>query len=252
MEPLTLGVDVEGEEVLVRVCLRPEIECFCLEHEWYLRIEGPGGFFQEWRWRSHSDTEGYRAHAMKWKPPARGRYKVVAELITHGYRVEGVFSFKPRILVAYYSRTGVTRALALELAESLRKLGADVDVREVRVKREYGKPLHLNPRLIIGTFLGRADIILDFDPCAYDAFILSSPIWAGRPAAPMAALLKLLAGKCAGKPAACLTTSILSADYSARLAKLAEKAGLKVVYRANAPSGRLKIDSSELLKALQT
>jgi len=52
------------------------------------------------------------------------------------------------------------------VAESLRGLGADVDVREIRVRREYSKPLHLNPRLIFDTFLGRADIIVDFLPCA--------------------------------------------------------------------------------------
>jgi len=252
VEPLTLRVAEEDDGVLVCVSLKPELQCYCLEHDWYLRIEGPGGVSQEWRWRSRSDSEGYRSLAMKWKPPARGRYRVVAELVSHGYRLEGSFSFKPRILLAFYSRTGVTRALAAEVAESLRGLGADVDVREIRVRREYSKPLHLNPRLIFDTFLGRADIIVDFDPCAYDAYILASPIWAGRPAAPVAAFLKTLLGKCEGKPAACFTTSIMSADYSVKLARLAEEAGLRVVYRANAPGGRLKVDFQELLRALQT
>jgi len=68
----------------------------------------------------------------------------------------------------------------------------------------------------------------------------------------VAAFLKTLLGKCEGKPAACFTTSIMSADYSVKLARLAEEAGLRVVYRANAPGGRLKVDFQELLRALQT
>ncbi|MEM4430894.1 MAG: hypothetical protein QXM08_07000, partial [Thermofilaceae archaeon] len=77
VEPLTLRVAEEDDGVLVCVSLKPELQCYCLEHEWYLRIEGPGGVSQEWRWRSRSDSEGYRSLAMKWKPPARGRYRVV-------------------------------------------------------------------------------------------------------------------------------------------------------------------------------
>lgn len=154
-----------------------------------------------------------------------------------------------RVALVYYSRTGVTRALAERLAEALRSAGMSVDVYEVRAVREYGRPLHLNPRLIIDTLL-RGDVDVALSPAAlewkrYDLAALAAPVWFGRVAAPMMGFLKRYS--CPGKPVACLTTSMVKAEYSEKLAAAAKAAGLRVLYHANAVRGAL---SSEIVEAV--
>ncbi len=244
MEPLELKVLREGGAVVICVSVKPELQCFCLEHEWRVRAEGPGGIVQEWGWRARAGEEGYRGLSLRWVPPAKGEYRVAAELVTHSQRVEGGFSYRgPRVAVVFYSRTGTTRALVEALAKGLESKGFEVELRGLKLEREYGKPLHVNPRLVFDTFRGVARLkpLEGFDPCSYSAVVFACPVWIGRPAAPMAAFLKSLnvRERCAGKPAACLTTSLAPADYSARLAALAEAAGFKVVYRFNARRGQL-------------
>jgi len=157
------------------------------------------------------------------------------------------------VALIYYSRTGVTRAMARRLADALREAGASVDVYEVRAAREYGGPLHLNPRLILDTLLrGGADAVvsppsLEWD--RYDLVVLAAPIWFGRVAAPMMGFLKRCS--CPGKPAVCLTTSAARAEYSWRLARAAEAAGFKVLYHANVVRGALSAEVlNEVSRAL--
>jgi len=251
VEPLELRVLKEGGAVVICVTVRPELQCFCLEHEWRVKVEGPGGIVQEWGWRARAGEEGYRGLSLKWVPPARGEYRVTAELVTHAQRVEGGFSHHgPRVALIFYSRTGTTRALTERVARELESKGFEVELRGLELEREYGKPLHVNPRLVSDTLRGTARVkpLEGFDPCSYSAVIFACPIWIGRPAAPMTAFLKSLniREKCADKPAACLTTSLAPTDYSTRLAALAERAGFKVVYRYNARKGQLS--SGELEK----
>lgn len=93
-----------------------------------------------------------------------------------------------KILVAYYSKTGKTRALVQQISE---RLGADKV--EIRLKKEY--------KGIIGFFKSARDamkerpveIALPADaPKAggYDLVICASPVWAGRFSAPALAYLK--------------------------------------------------------------
>lgn len=253
MELLTLSITREREGVTLCASLRPQLHCLCLEHEWRVKIEGPRGLVVEWGWRAKAGEEGYRGFSVRWRPPEEGLYRASAELASHGLRAEGSFRYTAaEAALVYYSRTGATRALAERLREALRALGLAVEAHELKVKREYARPLHLNPRLILDTLRGSADIELSFDPCAYPAVIVACPVWAGRPAAPAAAFVRLLASRCPGKPVACVTTSALALDYSARLAKLAEKLGLKVVFRGNAPRGEPLFSVEELARALQT
>lgn len=250
---ISLNVEKEGDEVRICASLKPELQCSCLEHEWRIKVEGPGNVIQEWGWRARASEEAYKGLSIKWKPPTEGEYRVEAELKSHGASVERSFRIgKARVAVVYYSRTGTTRKLVEKLVSVLQSREVEVSVHELRVRREYRKPLHINPRLIVETFRGVADVQIPegFDPCAYSALVFACPIWAGKPAAPMASFLKSLAGKCPGKPVACMTTSLAALDYSSRLARLAEAAGFKVVYRLNATRGTLPGATSDLVKAL--
>ena len=252
MEPLELKVSKEGGAVVICVSIRPELQCFCLEHEWRVKVEGPGGIVQEWGWRARASEEGYRGLSLKWVPPAKGEYRVTAELVTHAQRIEGGFSHRgPRVALVFYSRTGTTKGLAERVTREFEARGFEVELRKLELEREYGKPLHVNPRLVLDTLRGAARLkpLEGFDPCSYAAVIFACPIWIGRPAAPMAAFLKSLSvrEKCPGKPAACLTTSLAPADFSVKLAALAEAASFKVVYRFNAWRGQLPAGELEKL-----
>jgi len=161
----------------------------------------------------------------------------------------------PRVALIYYSRTGVTRALAERLAEALKGSGASVDVYEVRAVREYSKPLHLNPRLIIDTvFRGGVDVVINppgLDWERYDIAILAAPIWFGRVAAPMMGFLKR--HRCPGKPVVCLTTSMAKVEYSWRLARAAESAGFRVVYHVNVVRGVPSVEVvEEVMRAVSS
>jgi len=89
--PLSLTTLAEGDAVVLCVALRPELQCFCLEHEWRVSVSGP--VEQEWRWRARVGEEGYRGLSLKWKPPFPGTYRVSVELVTHGIRAEGSFTY---------------------------------------------------------------------------------------------------------------------------------------------------------------
>ncbi|RLF03777.1 MAG: hypothetical protein DRK00_08180 [Thermoprotei archaeon] len=115
----------------------------------------------------------------------------------------------------YYSRTGVTRAMVRRLIDALEGAGASVGAYEVRAVREYGKPLHLNPRLVLDTLLRRGvDVVLSPPSLDWDCYGLAilAPTWFGRVAAPMVGFLK---GHCfPGGPAVCLATRAARVEYS--------------------------------------
>ena len=95
------------------------------------------------------------------------------------------------ILVAYYSRTNVTKKVAEAIAS---ETGADIE--EIAPKVKYdGK---------IGYMRGGKDAIsekiiylepLSFDPSEYDLIYLGVPVWAGKSATPMISYIKENAGK---------------------------------------------------------
>ncbi len=94
-------------------------------------------------------------------------------------------------LVAYYSRTNITKKLAENIANRI-----DADIEEIIPKINYqGK---------IGYARGGKDAIsskiieledLKYDPKDYDIVYLGCPVWASRPASPLFSYLKLNEGK---------------------------------------------------------
>ena len=95
------------------------------------------------------------------------------------------------VLVAYYSRTNITKKLAEEIAA---KLNADIE--EINPKVNYkGK---------IGYMRGGKDAISEkiidleqtkYDPSNYDIVYLGVPVWAGKSATPMISYIKENEGK---------------------------------------------------------
>ena len=96
-----------------------------------------------------------------------------------------------KILVAYYSRTNVTKKIGDEIARLL-----EADVEEIVPKVNYnGK---------IGYMRGGKDAIsakiidlepLKFNPEDYDLIYLGVPVWAGKSANPMISYIKQNEGK---------------------------------------------------------
>ena len=96
-----------------------------------------------------------------------------------------------KVLVAYYSRTNITKKVGDEIARLL-----DADVEEIVSKVNYnGK---------IGYMRGGKDAIsakiidlepLKFNPEDYDLIYLGVPVWAGKSATPMISYIKQNEGK---------------------------------------------------------
>jgi flavodoxin len=84
-------------------------------------------------------------------------------------------------LVAYYSMSGNTRAIANEISDAL---GADIEeIREPRARRGVAGAV----RGLVDAVLRRQPPILpiDHDPTRYELLVLGGPVWAGRMAAPV-------------------------------------------------------------------
>ncbi|MBR0059219.1 MAG: flavodoxin [Methanobrevibacter sp.] len=96
-----------------------------------------------------------------------------------------------KILVAYYSRTNVTKKVAEEIASK-----TDADIEQIISKVKYdGK---------IGYMRGGKDAIsakivdlepLKFNPSDYDLIYLGVPVWASKAANPMISYIKQNEGK---------------------------------------------------------
>lgn len=95
------------------------------------------------------------------------------------------------VLVAYYSRTNITKKLAEEIANK-----ENADIEQIIPKVNYnGK---------IGFMRGGKDSVsakiidlepLKFDPADYDLIYLGVPVWAGKAANPMISYIKQNEGK---------------------------------------------------------
>jgi len=73
-----------GEEVVIAASLRPEVQCFCLEHTWVVRILKAGRVVREWRLAAGAGEPGYRRVKLEWRPEESGEYRVEARLVSHG------------------------------------------------------------------------------------------------------------------------------------------------------------------------
>jgi flavodoxin len=125
-----------------------------------------------------------------------------------------------RILVVYYSRTGNTRDVAEHIAA---KIGADVaQVHSVRYRLGIASYL-----LAAFDSWRRASPAIEVQgpaPDHYDQVIVLSPVWTGRPSAPIRAYLHRNAGKM--KKAAFVLTCIGWCPPQA-LAEMADLAGIE-------------------------
>ena len=95
------------------------------------------------------------------------------------------------VLVAYYSRTNVTKKVGDEIAKSL-----NADVEEITSNVKYdgkigyaraGKHAMAEKIIEIGD--------LNYDPSNYDIVYLGVPVWAGKSATPMISYIKQNEGK---------------------------------------------------------
>lgn len=143
-----------------------------------------------------------------------------------------------RLVVVYYSRTGITERVVESLAKSLAGLGILVEVYRVLPVEEYSRPLHLNPRLVHDTLVRRGTDIR-FEPreprledC--DVVVAASPVWYNTLAPPVQEFLRRLRGK--GTRLAVITTSILEVDSSRIGRVVKELCGLEPALHVNVKS----------------
>ena len=141
-----------------------------------------------------------------------------------------------KVTAIFYSKTGTTRNVTLEIVDGLKKEGVMVDVFELKPLRDYSRPLHLNPRLIYETLIKKNTeiTIIPHEPKLkdYKLVILASPIWCGTIAPPMREFIRR--HEHPGKEVVCITTSMLPLNYSKKLKRIAESEGkYKVIYYVN-------------------
>ena len=99
--------------------------------------------------------------------------------------VRGLEMERKRILVVYYSRSGVTRAIASELGQML-----DADVEEILDRRGRAGPFGYQRSLVEAIRQRPAGIMpTTKDPLSYELVIVGTPIWAGSVASPVRAYL---------------------------------------------------------------
>ncbi len=163
-----------------------------------------------------------------------------------------------RIALVYYSRAGTTREVVKYIEGRLREHGLDVSTYELRLVREYGKPLHLNLRLITDVLFNKlVNYVGDegFNPEAYDLIIIGTPIWVGSITPPVKSFIYRYKGLIK-TPVVCFTTSLMSRDYSRKFKDILKKLGYKVVMNFSVVDGvsrsRKIIESAvkEVLKIL--
>ncbi|SOE97284.1 Flavodoxin [Burkholderia sp. D7] len=143
---------------------------------------------------------------------------------------------KPRVLVVYYSRSGVTARMARSLAA---RLGADVEEIVDRSDRSGSAGF---VRSLIDALLERPVKVnaVKHDPSAYELVVIATPVWAHRLAAPMNTWLK------AYGPA--LHSSAFLCTLGGRGAELALEQMVKICDRR--PVAHCKIDSQDIQRGI--
>lgn len=96
-----------------------------------------------------------------------------------------------KTLVAYYSRTNITKKLALEIAEAV-----NADTEEIISKVNYDGKLGYARAGKDGMTAKIIDLeTLKHDPADYDLIYLGVPVWAGKAANPLISYIKQNEGK---------------------------------------------------------
>jgi flavodoxin len=106
------------------------------------------------------------------------------------------------VLVVYFSRTGTTATAARILAE---QLGADLNV--IGVTRPYSGRLGFLRGVWDSLRRARPRVTHAKDPGAYALVVIGSPVWAGRPAAPIRSYLTARADRIRNLAAFCVSGS---------------------------------------------
>ena len=138
-----------------------------------------------------------------------------------------------KTLVAYYSRTNITKKLALEIAEAV-----NADTEEIISKVNYDGKLGYARAGKDGMTAKIIDLeTLKHDPVDYDLIYLGVPVWAGKAANPLISYIKQNEGKfsnvkffaTAGKSGrsplktlALTTKEVKSGDYKNKLSSFLE------------------------------
>ena len=95
------------------------------------------------------------------------------------------------VLVAYYSRTNITKTVGDEIAKAL-----NADVEEIMSKVKYGGKIgyaRAGKDAITEKIIDLND--LKYDPSNYDVIYLGAPVWAGKAANPIISYIKQNEGK---------------------------------------------------------
>ena len=101
-----------------------------------------------------------------------------------------------RVLVVYYSRSGVTRRAAGGIAAEFRRAGCEVVVEELRERVDRSGLLGWL-RAGRDAWLGRSSELepLRAEPASFDVVVLGTPVWAGRPTPAVRSFLARRAGE---------------------------------------------------------
>ena len=141
-----------------------------------------------------------------------------------------------------------------KIVNELKSKQISVDTYEIKPQQDYGKPLHINPRLIYDTLVQKYTKIT-IKPSIpnvdkYDLLILASPIWFGTIASPMRAFIKDFSSP--GKPVVCIVTSQMLLGYSKKFKDIAKKEGrFNVEYALDVVRGEIDKETlNTLLKII--
>lgn len=126
-----------------------------------------------------------------------------------------------QVCIAYYSRTGRTKALCEELSKRLERASLRASLHVIKPVREYGEPLYLNPRVVLDALRSRdVDIVVEppisINECR--VIIVAGPVWFGRAAPPLRTFVKRYLKRYEGDVVLVLT-SRFGKDYSRRFAE---------------------------------
>lgn len=154
-----------------------------------------------------------------------------------------------RIAIVYYSRTGHTEFVINALKNALMSSGLSVDTYSIKPVREYGKPLHLNPRTLYDTLIRKSTSIKIepsfFNTSEYSLVVVASPIWFMNIAPPVQEFLKK---QKLDKPVVLLTTSSLRLNCDKLLKTISKKHSFKPTHCFNISKSdieeRSRLDSS--------
>ncbi|MGB8780869.1 MAG: flavodoxin domain-containing protein [Candidatus Bathyarchaeia archaeon] len=156
-----------------------------------------------------------------------------------------------RVLIAYYSKTGNTEKISNAVKQALES-NCEVDVLKIEMVREYSSTLpHLNPRVLLDTFLNRKPRIRSLqDMSPYDVICVGTPNWYGRIAPPVSTFIKEMTNAEGKKAIAFVSSGLGRESYAKALKNRLEKKSLKVLKTLSLILG--EISESQLTEIVET